>query len=276
MEDVKTLFSYINSELHNTFQELKETFVPKKWLKLAEMVMAWIIVFNRRRIGEVQNIRVNEFVGRESVDDDSNKEILAALSTESQGIARKFKRMKIRGKKGRTVPVLMKPFIEKSIEFLIKTRQMAGIPSDRQFLFELPTSSDLQIDACRLLRNLSTSCGANNPSSLRGTTCIALELNEALVGELAKFLGHDEKIHREHYRQNPIDREVVQVAQLLEKASGQRDEFSDDEEDEFGNGGLISGDVDIGEVSEHAETNNGDCGTPDATELISNGTGIRQ
>lgn len=68
------------------------------------------------------------------------------------------------------------------------------------------------------------------------TTCVSLELSDAVV---ADFMGYAEKIHREYYRQNTIDREVVQMAQLLELATGECDTYDDDEDDEIGNGGFI-------------------------------------
>lgn len=207
MEDVKKLIRHINVERNLYFEKLSETYSYDNWLKLAELSVAWIIVFNRRRIGEVQNILVDEFIGRQSIDDDSNEQMFANLSADARSIAKKFKRMKIRGKKGRTVPVLLKPAIDKGIQLLLDNRHMAGVSTDNQFLFQLPSSSNLRIrvvDACKVLRELSISCGANNPSSLRATnlrkhmatTCVSLELNDALVAEVADFMGHAEKIHR--------------------------------------------------------------------------------
>lgn len=253
MEDVKKLIRHINFERNLCFQKLSDTYSYDNWLKLAELSMAWIVVFNRRRIGEVQNILVDEFLDRQSIDNDSNEQMLKTLSADAKSIAKKFKRMKIRGKRGRTVPVLLKPAIDKGIQLLLDTRQKAGLSTDNQFLFELPSSSNLKIrvvDACEILRNLSISCGAKNPSSLRATnlrkhmatTCVSLELSDALVSEVADFMGHAEKIHREYYRQNTIDREVVQMAQLLELAAGKCDTYADDEDDEIGNGGFINGD----------------------------------
>lgn len=231
MDDVKLLMGYINAELTSSFEALSNCYSEDEWMKLAKFIVAWIIVFNRRRVGEVQNITVEEFLCRQSVDDESNEQMMSTMSEDAKAVARKFKRMKIRGKLGRTVPVLLKPIVDKAINLLLSYRQEAGISIDRQFLFELPSSSAMNVkivNACEVLRNLSILCGAANPSSLRGTTlrkhmattCISLELNDALVSEVADFMGHAEKIHRQYYRKNPLEREVVQMAQLLEAALG--------------------------------------------------------
>lgn len=261
MEDVKKLIRFINTERNSCFEELSLEYSDKNWLKLAELCMAWIIVFNRRRVGEVQNILLDEFVGRQSADS-HDEGMFASLSGDSQLIARKFKRMKIRGKKGRTVPVLLKPAVENCIELLLSHRQSAGLSMDAQYLFEIPSTSDLQIrviNACKVLRDLSVSCDAAKPTSLRGTnlrkhmatTCLSLELSDALVAELAKFMGHAEKIHKECYQHNPIEREVVQMAQLLETAAGQCD--SDDEDD--GDNGSEEYGVVVGTMANGSSTN---------------------
>ena len=131
---------------------------------------------------------------------------MSTLSEDAKTIARRFKRMKIRGKLGRTVPVLLKPLVDKAINLILSYRQEMGISTDRQFLFELPSSCELitkVVNACEVLRSMSVLCGATNPTSLRGTNlrkhmatkCISLELNEVLVKEIADFMGHDKKIH---------------------------------------------------------------------------------
>lgn len=262
MDDVKTFIRFINVERTSCFEKLSKEYTDENWIKLSQYTMAWIIVFNRRRVGEVQNILVNDYLRRECIDDNSNEQIMSSLSEESKTIARKFKRMKIRGKKGRTVPVLLKPAIDKGIELLLSHRKTAGVFIGSQYLFELPTSSLIQIrviNACEILRRFSILSGALNPSSLRGTnlrkhmatTCVSLELSDAVVAEVAKFMGHAEKIHRDCYQQNTIEREVVQMSHLLEAAAGQCDEFSDDEDDDIGTENIGS----EGHAAKGAETN---------------------
>lgn len=40
------------------------------------------------------------------------------------------------------------------------------------------------------------------------------------VGDLAKFMEHDDKFHNDHYRQSVLERDLVNVAKLFEKAQG--------------------------------------------------------
>lgn len=81
------------------------------------------------------------------------------------------------------------------------------------------------------MRDASTKCGATDPESLRGTNlrkhmaslAITMELGDNEVSELSDFMGHAEKVHRQHYRINPIERQVVKMSQLLEAATGDYD-----------------------------------------------------
>lgn len=65
-----------------------------------------------------------------------------------------------------------------------------------------------------------------------------MELNDSVVADLAKFMGHAEKVHREYYRQNNIDREVVQMSRLLEAALGNDDDESDTDNDAATSGAI--------------------------------------
>lgn len=52
------------------------------------------------------------------------------------------------------------------------------------------------------------------------TTCIALNLTETEVDDLANFVGHANKINCDHYRIPITQRGMVHFASLLEKTQG--------------------------------------------------------
>lgn len=241
--DVRLLSEFLNSERKTCFDEITANFSTENWVKLSELTLASIIVFNRRRVGEAQNILMSNFHGRESIET-SNEELFRSLSEEAKKVARRFTRMKIRGKKGSNVNVLLKADITSCLELLLNYRERAGVSPSNPFLFALPSSPfDTRIkvvNACRVLATISVQCGAEDPSTLRGTnlrkhlatTCMAMELSDDMVSELAKFMGHAESVHREYYRHNTIDREVVKIANLLEAAQGIDQDFDDSVSDD--------------------------------------------
>lgn len=232
-EDVRLLSAFLKCERSKCLEELSENYSFKKWKKLSELIIASIIVFNRKRVGESQNTLIQDFEHRESVDQTSNEQLYASLSKESKKVAKCYSRMKVRGKKGcSNVNVLLDADITKCIEMMLFHRPKAKIPLCNKYMFGLPSPPGEKrirvVNACYVLSKLSTKVGAKDPTTLRGTNlrkhfatnCMAKELNDDMVGEVAKFLGHREAVHREHYRHNTLDREIVKIAQLLVAAQG--------------------------------------------------------
>ncbi|XP_023289480.1 uncharacterized protein LOC105702821 [Orussus abietinus] len=88
------------------------------------------------------------------------------------------------------------------------------------------------------MRTFSEECGAENPQSLRGTTLrkhIAtmstnFNLQDEQVSDLANFMGHADKIHRSHYKQPLLSREILHVSKVLEAVQGRNNYESDENE----------------------------------------------
>ncbi|XP_037049773.1 uncharacterized protein LOC119084041 [Bradysia coprophila] len=246
-EDVRLFSLYVNREREKYLKELSANYSLKNWVKLSELTIASIIVFNRRRTGESQNIHVCDFNHCESVNETSNEALFTSLSEKAKEVVRLFSRMKVRGKKGViNVSVLLQADVTSCIKLLLSHRLEAGIPSHNPYLFALPSPPGEKrirvINSCKVLATLSTLCGAKDPSTLRGTNlrkhfataCMAKELNDDMVGEVAKFMGHRESVHRENYRHNTVDREIVKIVELLLAAQGNvqdEDDVSDSDSD---------------------------------------------
>ncbi|KAM0726627.1 hypothetical protein ACS0PU_007811 [Formica fusca] len=62
-------------------------------------------------------------------------DIYKSLSTESRIIAEKYIRFCIRGKLGRTVPVLLSNDLFQSIILILKFRKQAGVPEKKSVCF---------------------------------------------------------------------------------------------------------------------------------------------
>jgi len=50
--------------------------------------------------------------------------------------------------------------------------------------------------------------------------CITLDISENQVTDLADFIGHHEKIHKSHYRQSIITKDLT-ISKLLKYAQGE-------------------------------------------------------
>lgn len=60
-EDIKKFSMYLDREREQCFNELSENYSFDKWSHLMDLTVTSIIVFNRRRTGEVQNIQLKDF-----------------------------------------------------------------------------------------------------------------------------------------------------------------------------------------------------------------------
>lgn len=231
LDDLKLLNQYIQSESNECFNELSESFDYTKWLYLSKLTMISILIYNRKRVGDTENITLEDFKCKEAMNQNTNQQLFESLSNQAKEVASRYSRMKVRGKKNRTVPVLLNQSMEKSLNLLISHREDAGIVPQNKYLFALPPSSIEEvkvIDAGTTLKKFVELSGAKNPSSITGTNlrkqlatmCVTLNLSDTDVADVADFMGHAELVHRNSYRQNTIDRQVVKMSQLLEAALG--------------------------------------------------------
>lgn len=108
-------------------------------------------------------------------------------------------------------------------------RTTSGVSPQNLYIFGLPGLSDKRnrrLYAYAVMRKYANLCGAKDPSTLRGTNLrkhIASlladhNLSDSDLTDLAHFLGHEEKIHKDHYRQR-ANREILVVSQFLEKGN---------------------------------------------------------
>ncbi|XP_037033027.1 uncharacterized protein LOC119072014 [Bradysia coprophila] len=231
LDDLKILNEYIQSECNVCYDELSKSFNYKKWVCLSKLTMISILIFNRKRVGDMENITLDDFHYKEEMNENTNQELFAALSDESKDLARRYSRMRVRGKLNRTVPVLLNQTMKKCLELLVSHREDALIDTKNDHLFALQPSpiEDINyINAGTTLKKFVELSGVKNPSSINATNmrkqlatmCVSLKLDDGEVADVADFMGHAELVHRNSYRQNTIDRQVVKMSQWLEAALG--------------------------------------------------------
>jgi len=215
-DDVKKLTMYLKKEA----EVLKDALSgDSRYLDdLAEVVLAQLILFNRRRSGETQRMEVKDF--REGIKENGvpvDEEVLKSLTKFERELCEIHYRIEIKGKRGRKVPVLITEDVKNSIELLLSKR-----PNDSKYLF-IKNNSTLPIRGCDVLRKFSSACGAQHPRYLTSTRLRKhlatmsqiLGLREEHQDMLAKFMGHDIRVHREFYRLPENILEVAKVSKVL-------------------------------------------------------------
>lgn len=144
---------------------LRQKFDICEYNDLCKALMCKILCFNRRRVGETQRFKIEDYQKKQGVEKDTEEYNL--LSDKEKELGEQYVRFETRGKCGRPVPVLLTKIQVKHIdEYVLKLRSEANIPPENPFLF---ASTDGSLNCCKSMRSIAYECGAKYPERLTGT-----------------------------------------------------------------------------------------------------------
>lgn len=139
---------------------------PQTWAQLAKIILAQVILFNRRRAGEVSKIPLSAYVCQNP--SDPQEDVNEALTDLENKLCQHFSRIEKRGKRGRKVPVLLTPGMQQGLDLLVGRRQECGVPRENVYLFARPSALTCY-HGSDCLRHFAKVCGAKSPESLTST-----------------------------------------------------------------------------------------------------------
>ncbi|XP_039881471.1 uncharacterized protein LOC120729713 isoform X2 [Simochromis diagramma] len=151
-----------------------------------------------------------------------NPDIMIGLTEFERKLAKHFDRVEIRGKRSRMVPVLLTPDMIAAMELLAKARSECQVRPENVYMFARPgVLSHYRGSDC--FRKYANKCGAKYPEALTSTRLrkqvatlsTVLNLKENEMDQLATFLGHDIRVHREFYRLPESTLQLAKVSKLL-------------------------------------------------------------
>nr|XP_023660035.1 uncharacterized protein LOC111839935 [Paramormyrops kingsleyae] len=219
-KDVQCLHQFLEKTAYTAFHKLKETPSHQNYAELAKATLARIIVFNRRRAGEVSKMPLKGFNERDgtSLHDD----VAMGLSKFEQKLCSHFSRVEIRGKRGRKVAILLSPDMVDALTLLVSKRSECGVLDTNAFLFARPNCQS-HYRGQDSLRVYASECGAQNPQFLRSThlrkhvatLSQILNLKNNELDQVADFLGHDIRVHRDYYRLPEATTQLAKISKLL-------------------------------------------------------------
>jgi hypothetical protein len=162
--------------------------------KLVESLYCRVILLNRKRSGELQRMLLHTY--QSASERPENEEYNTAVSSSEQILLKNLKRVVIRGKRGRDVPVLFSKDMQNHIKVLLDVRHNF-VPKENPYLFGKADSLS-HIIGYKTLTKYAKSSGVKNPSSISSThlrkhlaTLSQLfNLSEMEVEQLATFMGH--------------------------------------------------------------------------------------
>nr|XP_055030542.1 uncharacterized protein LOC129419425 isoform X2 [Misgurnus anguillicaudatus] len=219
-QDVKVLHAHLEKKRDKFLNKLKNCPSADSYAALAKVTLSQVILFNRRREGEVSRMLLSAFQSRDS--SELHEDIAICLSEFERKLCKHFTRVEIRGKRGRKVPVLLKPSLISAMELLVETREACGVPNENPFMFARSGAmSAYRGGEC--ISKAARECGIKNPEALSSTRLrkhIAtmskiLNLDENEADQLADFLGHDIRIHRQYYRLPEGTLQLAKMSKVL-------------------------------------------------------------
>ncbi|GLV44636.1 hypothetical protein CBL_20548 [Carabus blaptoides fortunei] len=164
VKDVRCFQNYLMRKSETAFDILSTEYQYSHWLTLGKIVLLLLLTFNRRRVGKVSRILIENYNKRQKIQEDHHKN----LTRLEHILAHQYERMKIRGKRGRRVPLLLSTMHVKYIDMLLRYRVNAGVDENNPYLFGVQHKTPY-ILAGNVIRKYSVLCGVSNPQKIRGT-----------------------------------------------------------------------------------------------------------
>lgn len=158
-EDVVRLHNHIDAE-RPKYRSILETSPNKRnWLSLAKLTLCEVIVFNRRREGEVSKMSLNDFMLRNTFA--SNPDLDLALTDVEKKLCKYFERVEIKGKRDKKVPVLLSPDMVSSIQMLVSYRRQCDVPDENVYLFGRP-EAESHLRGSDAIRAIACECDSTH------------------------------------------------------------------------------------------------------------------
>ncbi|XP_072387629.1 uncharacterized protein [Diabrotica undecimpunctata] len=218
--DLKLLKNYLVRRANESCDKLqKNNNDINSYVFLLETIYCRLILLNRRRPGELERMTIQSYISAK--DNQCYEEFSEAISETERILMKSFRRIVIKGKRGRGVPVLVSKDVQEHLEMITKCRDLL-LKTPSIYLFVNP-KFDKPIRGYEVMSKYAKLCGAKNPSAL---TCTRLRkhlatltqlftMSENDMEQLASFMGHTLGIHRSSYRLPDDIYQTVKISKLL-------------------------------------------------------------
>jgi len=149
---------------------------------------------------------------------DHHEDLDWTLSEVEKKLCRHFSRIVTRGKRGRAVPILLTLKMLHALELVVQQREACGVLQDNIYMLASPAALS-HLRGSNSIHEFAKTCGAKCPKALSSTKrrkhaatlSTVLNMTDMAMDQLANFLGHDIRIHREFYR---LPDETLQLAKI--------------------------------------------------------------
>lgn len=217
--DLLKLNNFLDTGINNIMENLSST----NYTKLVSMTLARIIMFNKRRSGEAAKMTLSQYSKRPNWKDVGTEELKQSLSPLENKLASVLSVVKIVGKRGRIVPIILTKEMKESLDLIIVKRVQYGIRNENPYVFAIANTTCSYMRGHDSLKKWCIEAGLESPdlvtsTKLRkyvATVCQIFNLTENESDWLARHLGHDIRVHRQFYRLQENAVELTKVSRLL-------------------------------------------------------------
>ncbi|XP_058799781.1 uncharacterized protein LOC131669113 isoform X1 [Phymastichus coffea] len=232
VKNIKEFCEFVEQSWLNAFNNMKNGFDITVWKELNNTTALLLMLFNRKRQGELSRLELDDINGAFKILDDCNDPRYLELSDDCKVALKDYYRLKITNKKAlRTVGLIVHKNLMDSINLLLQYRTKAGIDEKNIYVFAKRRNNTMRhgyIILSDVLRHYANISGVEDCETIRGTALrkhIAtmmhgLRLEEGKLMQLANFLGHSYDIHKSIYRQEVHLSELLTLPIMLNKAQG--------------------------------------------------------
>lgn len=218
--EINNLVSLLVKDIDECCQSLGETFNKSVWIHLSQLTLLYILVFNRKRPGDVERTEIVEYKTVTSVPEKDVK-----ISAKEKIHASNFARFVARGKLNRSASILLSNKVRTAIDLLLKHRENANVNKDNKYLFADPSKKDSYYDAAIALRKYCETKGfppgkftANKLRKHLATSTATLPKETQTV--ISDFMEHGQEIHNNIYKHRDAFIDIIVMGQVLTDASG--------------------------------------------------------
>lgn len=190
----------------------------QNYISLAEITLAQVILFNRRRPREVESIQLKDYLRQTEKKRPIQDEIKKSLTISEKIALNRLMLLMVRGKRGRCVPVLLTEGMKESLDIIVKFNQQKK--EEPKYLFSrFSEDATTPLKGSPTISKLAKKANLKHPEDIRctklrkqiATLSQLLGLTENELEQLATHMGHNIQVHREYYR---LPQETLLLAKM--------------------------------------------------------------
>lgn len=204
-DDIVTVVRKVKDLEEKYYEKLSEFVTVDNYENLCRVIICHIILFNRRRPGEVARAELYHYINRPPNEDLTN-DVLEALTKDEKDALPHLSVFMVPGKLVRSVPILLTNAMKSCIDLIVTSRSTLNIPVENHLLFARPFTNN-SFDGSKVLRDIKSLCVLKKPESLTATglrhhmaTKTQIVGSESYTEKACMHLGHSMAIHKQNYR----------------------------------------------------------------------------